>query len=389
LRRDKIYEDLKFSNEYSVDDWKALIKLNLGKYFTSGTALEKNKDLLKTEIIYYIRLSEKPEYLRLFEWTFDFYKECFNTNKELTVKIFAESLNDISRTDSKWMTNVLTQPDITTLSERDKITCYFKVIDETLEGVFKPRFMLLDKLAKLKLNQTVVDNSDYDFGNLIRNFPSQFKKDVNLLLKDPIYFVSTNQWRNIAAHKSYIINKDNIVVKYGRGNTRSLTISIEAFYKIIYWTQDIYRTVRLAQVLTYLNYMEEIVAELGERVNVDIRFESSLLHIVHNLQIVGFEFDSTEEQSEVFCLNVKGKINHDVKSSLIHASQCLDQLSSAIFDDEFVRDNFQSTQICIVDENQNKLGSATVPIEIAMKKVKGEINLDEYLDKMVFEIKAR
>ena len=389
MRRDKIYEDLKFSNEYSVDDWKALIKLNLGKYFTSGTALEKNKDLLKTEIIYYIRLSEKPEYLRLFEWTFDFYKECFNTNKELTVKIFAESLNDISRTDSKWMTNVLTQPDITTLSERDKITCYFKVIDETLEGVFKPRFMLLDKLAKLKLNQTVVDNSDYDFGNLIRNFPSQFKKDVNLLLKDPIYFVSTNQWRNIAAHKSYIINKDNIVVKYGRGNTRSLTISIEAFYKIIYWTQDIYRTVRLAQVLTYLNYMEEIVAELGERVNVDIRFESSLLHIVHNLQIVGFEFDSTEEQSEVFCLNVKGKINHDVKSSLIHASQCLDQLSSAIFDDEFVRDNFQSTQICIVDENQNKLGSATVPIEIAMKKVKGEINLDEYLDKMVFEIKAR
>ncbi len=389
MRRDKIYEDLKFSNEYSVDDWKALIKLNLGKYFTSGTALEKNKDLLKTEIIYYIRLSEKPEYLRLFEWTFDFYKECFNTNKELTVKIFAESLNDISRTDSKWMTNVLTQPDITTLSERDKITCYFKVIDETLEGVFKPRFMLLDKLAKLKLNQTVVDNSDYDFGNLIRNFPSQFKNDVNLLLKDPIYFVSTNQWRNIAAHKSYIINKDNIVVKYGRGNTRSLTISIEAFYKIIYWTQDIYRTVRLAQVLTYLNYMEEIVAELGERVNVDIRFESSLLHIVHNLQIVGFEFDSTEEQSEVFCLNVKGKINHDVKSSLIHASQCLDQLSSAIFDDEFVRDNFQSTQICIVDENQNKLGSATVPIEIAMKKVKGEINLDEYLDKMVFEIKAR
>lgn len=389
MRRDKIYEDLKFSNEYSVDDWKALIKLNLGKYFTSGTALEKNKDLLKTEIIYYIRLSEKPEYLRLFEWTFDFYKECFNTNKELTVKIFAESLNDISRTDSKWMTNVLTQPDITTLSERDKITCHFKVIDETLEGVFKPRFMLLDKLAKLKLNQTVVDNSDYDFGNLIRNFPCQFKNDVNLLLKDPIYFVSTNQWRNIAAHKSYIINKDNIVVKYGRGNTRSLTISIEAFYKIIYWTQDIYRTVRLAQVLTYLNYMEEIVAELGERVNVDIRFESSLLHIVHNLQIVGFEFDSTEEQSEVFCLNVKGKINHDVKSSLIHASQCLGQLSSAIFDDEFVRDNFQSTQICIVDENQNKLGSATVPIEIAMKKVKGEINLDEYLDKMVFEIKAR
>lgn len=388
MRRDKIYEDLKFSKEFSADDWKALINLKLGKYFISDSILEKNKDLLKTEIINYIRLSEKPEYLRLFEWTFDFYKECFNTNKELAIKIFAESLNDISRTDSKWMTNVLTQPDIATLSERDKITSYFKIIDETLEGVFKPRFKLLDKLVKLKLNQTVVDNSDYDFGNLIRNFPSQFKNDVNLFLEDPIYSVSTNQWRNIAAHKSYIISKDNITVKYGRTNIRTLPISIEAFYRIVYWTQDIYRTIRLAQILTYLNYMEEIVAELGEGVNFDIRFETSLLHIIHNLQIVGFEFDSTEEQSEVFCLNVRGKIGHDVESSLIHASQCLDQLSSAIYDDEFVRDNFKSTQICIVDENQNKLGSATITIEIAMKKVKDEINLNEYLDKMIFEIKA-
>lgn len=387
MRRDKIYEDLGFSKDFSVEDWNALIKLKLGKYFISDTIFKKNKDLLKTEIVNYIILSEKPEYFRLFEWTFDFYRECFNTNKEQTIEIFAESFNDISNTDTKWMTNVLTQPDISTFPERDKISCYFKIIDETLEGVFKPRFKLLDKFAKFKLNQTVVDNSNYDFGSLVRDFPSQFKNDVNLFLEDPIYSVSTNQWRNIAAHKSYIISKENIVIKYGRTNIQTLTISIEAFYKIVYWTQDIYRTIRLAQVLTYLNYIEEIVAELGGAENIDIRFESSLLHIIHNLQIVGFEFDSTEEQSDVFCLNVRRKINHDVKSSLIHASQCLDQLSSAIYGDKFVRDNFQSTQICIVDENENKLGSATITIEMAMKKVRGEISLNEYLDKMIFEIK--
>ncbi|MBV1759462.1 MAG: hypothetical protein KMY55_16785 [Dethiosulfatibacter sp.] len=388
MRRDKIYEDLIFSDGFSADDWNVLIKQELGKYLTSDTMLKKNKDLLKIEIINYIKLHEKPEYLSLFEWMFDFYKECFSTNKERTIRIFAESFYDISKTDSKWMTNVLIQTDTTTLSERDRITCYFDVIDDTLEGVFKPRFMLLDKLVKLKLNQTVVDNSCYDFGNLIRNFPSQFKNDVNLLLKDPIFLVSTNQWRNIASHKSYTINTDNILVKYGKGNSQSLTISNEDFYRIVYWTQDIYKSVRLAQTLICLNYMEEIAAELGEEVTVDVRFESSLLHIVHNLQIVGFEFDSTEELSEVFCLNVKGKINHDVVSSLAHASQCLDQLSSAIFDDEYVRGDFKRTQICIVDENQNMLGTATIPIEIAMKKLKDEISLDEYLDKMVFEIKA-
>jgi hypothetical protein len=110
------------------------------------------------------------------------------------------------------------------------------------------------------------------------------------------------------------------------------------------------------------------------------------LHIIHNIQIVGFEFVSNEELNDIFCINVKGKINHDVKSSLIHASQCLDKLSCAIYNDEFVRDNFKKTKICIVDDNRNTLASATISIEVALKKVKGELTLDEYLSKMEFEV---
>jgi len=73
--------------------------------------------------------------------------------------------------------------------------------------------------------------------------------------------------------------------------------------------------------------------------------------------------------------------------TLIHASQCLDQLSCAIYDDKFVREDFQKTQINIVDEKGIKLGSATISIKIALKKAKNEINLDEYLSNMKFEIK--
>ena len=102
--------------------------------------------------------------------------------------------------------------------------------------------------------------------------------------------------------------------------------------------------------------------------------------------LVGFEFISTEELSDTFCLNVKGKVTHDVKSSLIHASQCLDQLSCAVYNDEFIRDNFKKTRISILDDNLNKLASATIPIDIALKKVKSEISLEEYLDKMQFEV---
>lgn len=387
MNRDKIYEDLHFTAEFSVDDWNALIKLKLRKYFLSDAIFEENKELLRTEIVNYIRFCTKVEYFNLFEWTFDLYKDCLIIDKQRTIQIVASSFDEVSNTDTKWMTNVLTQPDSANFAERDKISYYFKLIDETLEGAFKPRFKLLNKLANFKLTQTIIDNNNFDFGKLIRGFPSAFQANTQLFLADPFFSISTNQWRNIAAHKSFTITKGNIIIEYGRGNTESRTISYSEFYKIVNWTQDIYRVIRLAQVFTDLNYITEIVSEIGGTGNIDIRFESSLLHIIHNMQIVGFEFASSEEQNEIFCLNIKGKPNHDLKSSLIHASQCLDQLSCAIYDDKFVRDNFKKTRISIVDDSSKPLASVTISIMTALKKVNGELTLDEYLDEMDFDLK--
>ena len=176
------------------------------------------------------------------------------------------------------------------------------------------------------------------------------------------------------------------MVKYGRSNIQSTSMLFEEFYKITHWTQNIYKAIRLGQVFTDLNYIKEIVNEMGGTENLNVRFESALLNITHNMQIVGFEFVSTEELSDTFCLNVKGKVNEDLKSSLIHASQCLDQLSCAVYDDEFTKDNYKNTRVNILDDESNKLASATIPIEIALKKAKSEISLDEYLDHMKFEI---
>ena len=110
------------------------------------------------------------------------------------------------------------------------------------------------------------------------------------------------------------------------------------------------------------------------------------MHLIHNVQIVGFKFVSTEELNGVFCLNLKPKLNHDLKSSLIHASQCLDQLSCAIFDDEFVRDNFQQTKVSLVDDEMKSLASASVSIGIALKRAENKITLDEYLKNVDFKL---
>ncbi|WP_282019048.1 hypothetical protein [Salegentibacter mishustinae] len=82
MNRDKIYEDLDFSPEFSVEDWNSLIELKLTKYFENESVFKENKEILRTEVVNYIRISIKPEYLNLFDWTFDKYIDCLKKDRK-------------------------------------------------------------------------------------------------------------------------------------------------------------------------------------------------------------------------------------------------------------------------------------------------------------------
>lgn len=386
MTKDEIYKYLKFSEDFSVGDWNDLIAIKFKRYFRNDDVFFSNKEVLRTEIINYIQFSEKPEYLKLFDWAFLIFKECIERDEELALKALADSFYEVSDTDLKWMTNVIIQPDSLTFSKRDKISYYFKVIDEIIEGVFKPRFKLLDKFVCYKTASIYCDNSKNDFGNLIQNFPSSESNSATLFLKDPILSISTNQWRNISAHKTFVISKNYITLNYGKANIKTINIDFKKLKQILNWVQNIYRVIRLAEVFIYLNYTEQIVNILGGTSKMNLRFESSLMHLIHNLQVVGFQFIATEELNNIFVLKLKMKANDDLKSSIIHASQCLDQLSSAVFDDEFTRDKYNKVRVEMVDDLTEKCASASVEINIAMKKVKNEMILDDYIQNIDFKI---
>lgn len=382
----EIYKSLQFSNEFSVDDWNELLEIKLRKYFISDDVFNSNKEVLRTEILNYIQFVKNETYLELFDWTFSIFKDSLQANENLSLTELANSFYEVSATDNKWMTNVLTQPNSSEFSERDKVSYIFKVIDEILEGCFKPRFKLLYKFVAFKETGLFPNNSNRNFGQLIKDFSPSFNTQATLYLKDPVISISTNQWRNIAAHKSFTIEKDGITLEYGIGNITTVKISYEQFYNVFKWVQNIYRILRLSEVLIHLNHTSEIVNILDGVDKIKGRFESFLMHIINNLQIVGFEFVSTEENDNTYEISLKKKLNDDVKGSMIHASQCLEQLSCAITDDEFSVDKFSRAKVKIVDDDINELASATIEVAIAMKKVKGEISLNEYLEKMDFKI---
>jgi len=124
----------------------------------------------------------------------------------------------------------------------------------------------------------------------------------------------------------------------------------------------------------------------GEKSSFDsIRFESSLLRIIHNLNIVGFEFVSTENKEKVLTIKLKKKLNSDLTKSIIHASQSLDQLSCAVYDDNFVRNDFDKVQVVVVDEEKLEFASAAIEIPIALQKVFNKISEKEFIEKIVFD----
>jgi hypothetical protein len=304
VKRDKIFDHLKFTPNFTVEDWNQTLNLTLRKYFINEKLFISNKEVLRTELVNYIRISQDREYFDLFEWTYKLLKDSVASNQQETIAILAEFFYETSGTDLKWMTNVLTQPDTSEFSEHDKISYYFKVIEDVLESAFKPRFKLLWKFAQLQSTGTTEHNFPEDFGQLINDFPKKFVDSAHLYIKDPIFSIPTNQWRNIAAHKSFKIDQQHVVVEYGRKNRKSITIDYHEFYRIFDWTQKMYRALRLAEILINLNYIKEIVAILGGTEKIRSRFEALMLHLVHNMQIVGFEFVSTEKHS-ISILNQK------------------------------------------------------------------------------------
>lgn len=382
---DKIYKNLNFTNEFSVDDWNNLIKSSFGKYFKNNDVFNANKELLHTEIINYIRFSENKKYLELFDWTFSIFGQCIELDEDLSIDELTKSFYETSDTDTRWMTNVITQPDVNSFEEHDKINYSFKLIDEILEGVFKPRFKLLHKFSFYLKNGGFPDNSNDTLGTLIKNFPLHEDDISTTYLKDSIVLISTNQWRNIAAHKSFKIEQDTVIVTYGSSNSQTVKIDYKQFYSILNWVQNIYRVIRLAEVLIYLNYTEKIVNNLGTEYK--IRFESSLLHIIHNMQIVGFEFIGTDKSNKLFNLNFKKKVNENIKDSIIHASQCLYQLSCGIHDDEYIKNKFNRVRVNIYDDKTN-MASASIEISNALKKVENKISLEEYIDYIDFKFNS-
>ncbi len=380
-----IFGTLKYDSNLTIDDYNQITKEVFFKYFKDESTFIKNKELLRTELVNYIKYIAKNEkFEKLFENILKVFNDAILKDKNKVIQELALNLLTITKTDSLYLAYYIRQPkDISSYSQRELAEYYFDMIGYTLESCYKPRIELFYKIYKFNQNGIFENLTSKTFGdilNLINNFDE--------LTKDAIFNIVFSQWRNIADHKDFDITKDNIQVRYGKGNNRKTEIMSHIQLKeIAFYTNQVYSILRLAEVLIYLNYTDEIMAsDKTKNIKFDIRSEASLLHIVHNLQTVGFKFHSFNDESNIFILNLYIKSNNHIQESIIHASQLFTKIAMAIDNDDFQKDRFNKLKINILDRNDFIVANAITDLQSCIDFSFSKIDMNQLIENIRFQI---
>lgn len=380
-----VFETLKYDSNLTIDDYNQVTKEVFFKYFKDELTFIKNKELLRTELVNYIKYIAKDEKIeKLFENILKVFNDAILKDKNKVIQELASNLLRISKTDSLYLAYYIRQPkDISIYSQRELAEYYFDVISYTLESCYKPRIELFYKMYKFNQNGIFENITSKTFGDILNSI-----YNFDELTKDGIFNIVFSQWRNISDHKDFDITKDNIQVRYGKGNNRKIkSLSHTQIKEIAFSINQVYSILRLAEVLIYLNYTDEIMAsDKTKNIKFDIRSEASLFHIVHNLQTVGFKFHSFNDKSNVFTLNLYIKSNNDIQESIIHASQLFTKIAIAIDNDDFQKDRFNKLKINILDKNDFVVANAITDLQSCIDFSFSKIDMYQLIQNIKFQI---
>jgi hypothetical protein len=279
---------------------------------------------------------------------------------------------------------IVKQKNIDEMDKRDATSYKFDLLENILEGMYKIRFKLLYTITYLIENNKIIDSKIIGFGEMINLFPARFINQAKLYLKDPLFAININQWRNIAAHKSYEVKIDKINLEYA--NKSKISITHEEFEIIGDWIIGVYNALRLAEIITYFNYIPELNKMFTIKNNRPMRFDALIFEMIFNMTVIGFKFKSTSETDNTFSIIFEKNEEKDLLKSIIHVSQCLDRIAFYLSLDDFYKDNYKFVSAKIEEENEIK-AVAKVNIKTALQKVRREITRDEYMNAIEFIFK--
>jgi hypothetical protein len=258
-------------------------------------------------------------------------------------------------------------------------------LENMLEGCYKLHLRVLYGFAVFNgTGHFPSDAAASDFGALCPPIKLAVLAQAKWLVEDPMYGIAVNQWRNVAAHKSFSVVSDTMLeARYGRNTVTSFQMASASLSEVIGWARRCLLVVRMANLITCLEYMEEI--KRAGAPNAPIRIESFLTNLCHNLRMVGFECTGTQEEGDLFTLLIRDRLRRNFAEAIIHASQVLDQMSVAIESDPTIASRFKRSMVRLIGEDEEHVASASIKLEDAIQWALGQISTEERLKRTRFD----
>ena len=373
------------------EDWKNAAQLAFAPYFRRPSQLTKNIDSFMIEMRNLARIWSYPEHMALLEWCLALHRRVLRLDRSGAYKEMHKLFPNMQVSDERWLDMFqLTTHLGPNAAPRDRVSQLFHTIDGVGEGCFKPQLQIVYSFAHREVAGTwPSDVFSLDFGTLVADFPQRQRVPPSVLLRDPDLCLSVNQWRNIAAHKSFaLVRPQTVQITYGKGTTKcTRQLGLNRLRHVSAWLIRTHSAVRLANTIAYIEHMKEIVA-LGQP-NTGRPLSSSLLGIAHGLSTVGFESVEWRTERGEGILTVKDRYARNPRHALIHASQQLVALSIGVLVDVATQSSISKVSIQLRAPDDGIFGRARVSVSDADAFSLRKLSLSSYMDRIEWIVEAR
>lgn len=371
-----------------VANWNAAVRHEFGPFVRRKSILLKHREILRTELVNLRKLASSPQSRTLILQLVRLYRRELTNDRENALQQLISLFPGTGTADENWMSLFMRAERLPAASLQDQVQAQFDWLDVVLEGCHKYHLRLLYAFAHHQHSGNFpVDVVTMDYGALVGGLPQLARSSFRYLCEDPEHGISVNQWRNIAAHKTFVIRSSRTLdVTYGRGarqTTKRLTTA--SLRRAFDWSINALNVLRLATVIVYLEYMEDL-RDAGLK-EPTIRVDSWLTHLFHNLRLVGFQAVSHSLNAKFFTIDLFDAQSRPVRDAIIHASQVLDQLSVAVDCDPSIRPRPERACVRLLSAEGSVAAGASVRTIDAITHSEGKSTMKQYIDSIDFMIK--
>ena len=371
---------------YTVEGWNASVRRFFGPYVRRRSILTRYRESLRTELVNLAQIEPFLQFSQLLRRILRKYRAIIQADGLPAFRFMVDCLEGTWRADEHWMSLFLTcEPLMQSSRLHDRAIQMFTLLGGILERCYKPQLRVIHGFAaRDRTGRFPSDIRERDFGKLLSFIPDAYSSQARILTEDPECRIPVNQWRNIAAHNAFTVTSGSTIqISFGRGTPRSEQITFTTLARVVEWAKRSLATARMANVIIYLEYLPEL-KKIGLP-DVQLRLESRLVTICHNLKIVGFENTTYGEDGDTFVLSLRDRFGRTPLDAIIHASQALDQISDALEGDPTTRHRFRCAMIRLVDAMGRAVARASIKIEDAAAWTQGRLSQSELVKRTTFD----